>query len=137
MLILITFVLLTIWSALVYNVYSIFRPFINTMGDIQHYNIAYYWAISSIERAELVLRYHTAWFEWSWGWLWTTPIGPSSDKKIENFWLLSKWDNWILRNIKSKLKSNTLPNEGEWNIDYELQRTWTDYGGPSKNFNKL
>jgi len=137
MLILIVFVLLMIGSALTYNVYSIFKPFINNLWNIQNYNIAYRWAMSSIERAELVLRYHIAWFEWSGWWINNTEWWPDSDKKTNEFWLLSISKNWFYRQIKSKVNGNTIPSNWNWNIEYDLQRTGTDYGGPSKNFNKL
>ena len=142
MLILIVFILIMIGSALTFNIYSIFRPFIQTLSNIQHYNVAYYWAISSIERAELVLRYHTAWFEGSWGWEASNDFWPSSDKKIANFWLLSKAQNWMWWEIKSRITSNGsttvyLPKPWKWNVDYELRRTGTDYWWSSSWFNKL
>ncbi len=137
MLILIVFILLLIWVALTYNVYSIFKPFMENLWNIQHYNIAYYGAISSIERAELVLRYHVAWFGGSWWWIWSTDIWPSSDWKISNFWLLSKWNNWILWQIHSRVNWNTLPQPWNWNIDYDLRRTWNQYWWSSSWYNKL
>jgi hypothetical protein len=45
------------------NIYSIFTPFIDNLQDIKDYNMAYYGAISSVERAELTLKYHESGFE--------------------------------------------------------------------------
>ncbi|MBU0625904.1 hypothetical protein KKG31_06130 [Patescibacteria group bacterium] len=38
------------------SVYSIFFPFITNLGEIGNFNTAYYGAVASIERAELVLK---------------------------------------------------------------------------------
>jgi len=130
MLILITIVLLIIWSALVVSVYSIFWPFISNLWDLKNYNIAYYGAISSIERANLILKYHWAGFEWSWWWIWATWIWPNNDKIANNFWQLVKNWNWAWYEIKSRVNWE-LPWNNNWNIPVDL------WDNSSKNYNKI
>lgn len=115
------------------NLYSLFLPFITTLWDIRQYNIAYYWAISSIERAELVLRYHSAWFEWTWWWIWTTNLWWSeSDDKINDFWLISDENNWMRWNIKSR-SAWSIPEPWKGNIDLQLRDTLSQ----SQDYNKF
>ncbi len=122
-------------AAISYNIYSIFSPYYETLKDIKDYNIAYYWAIASIERAQLVLKFRKAWFEWSGWWIWNTNFWPNSDQKIENLWFLSKQNNWTYRQIKSRVSS--IPEPWKWNIEQQLQYTWDNYWWNSKDFNKL
>lgn len=133
MALIITLVLLTIWAALMINVYSIFEPFLNNLKDVKDYNIAYYWAVSSIERANLILRHHTAWFEWSGWWIGNTKFWANSDTFSWAYWVLysptSK--NWMSRSISSLNTWGSIPKAWLGNVDYDLQWTW------SKNYNKL
>lgn len=131
MLIAITLVLITIWIAFVTNMYAIINPFVTNIWDIKNYNIAYYGAISSVERAKLVLKYHQPWFEWSGWWLWTTAIWPWSDKINTWFSLISSQNNWMWYDIKSILTGWSIPQAWNWNIDIELRGTW------SENYNKI
>lgn len=128
MLLLIVFILLLILSSLIFNLYTIFQPFIKNLWYIHHYNVAYYWALWSIERALLALKYHSAWYEWSWWWIWWNKWHVS-DHKV-NIWILSIWNNWILREIKSRTNW-LIPIPNEWNVDYDLSGTW------SENYNKI
>jgi hypothetical protein len=52
-----TLVLLAIAIGILVSVYSVFFPFMQNLGTVQQYHQAYYGAVSSLERAELVLRY--------------------------------------------------------------------------------
>ncbi|MEF2175479.1 MAG: hypothetical protein V3575_03310 [Candidatus Absconditabacteria bacterium] len=133
MALIITLVLLTIGAALMTNVYSIFEPFLNNLKDVKDYNIAYYGAVSSIERANLILRHHTAGFEGSGGWLGDTKFGPNSDTFSGAYGVLYSPNtrNGISRSISSLNTGGTIPKEGFGNIDYDLQ------GSGSKNYNKL
>jgi len=56
---LLAFVLIIIvtWLAILSSIYSIFAPFVGSFWDIVDYNVAYYWAISAVERGELILKY--------------------------------------------------------------------------------
>lgn len=133
MALIITLVLLTVWAALMINVYSIFEPFLNNLRDVKDYNIAYYWAVSSIERANLVLRHHIAWFEWSGWWLGNSSFWPNSDAFSWAYWVLYNPNskNWISWTITSLNTWWTIPKVWFGNVDFDLQ--WSD----SKNYNKL
>jgi len=57
MLLIFVIVLIVTGLAILFSIYSIFIPFSDSFKDISDYNIAYYSAISSIERGGLVLKY--------------------------------------------------------------------------------
>ncbi len=140
MLILITIIFIVIWTLIMGGVYSIFSPFINNVKNIADYNVAYYGAISWIERAELALKYHWPWFEWSWGYIWdaaSNQWGPDEDKKAGlagiNFGKLTKSSNGFYRDIKSRT-SWLVPKTGKWNVDLEFQLS---SDSQAKNYNKL
>jgi hypothetical protein len=57
MLLIFIFIVIIVGVALVMSIYSLFLPFINSLGEIKMYNIAYYGAVSSLERAMLTLKY--------------------------------------------------------------------------------
>ncbi|MDR0369823.1 MAG: hypothetical protein LBH96_04920 [Candidatus Peribacteria bacterium] len=65
MVIFIVVLLLILGVALVGALYSSFLIFYSSFGDTIEYNKAYYAAISSLERAELVLRYRSPGYEGS------------------------------------------------------------------------
>lgn len=52
-----TLVLLVVAIGILVSVYSVFFPFMQNLGTVQNYHMAYYGAVSAIERAELSLRY--------------------------------------------------------------------------------
>jgi hypothetical protein len=118
MLIAFVILILIILSGILVSMYSTFMPFLENLSDIVEYNVAYYWALSSIERWSLVTKYKWPWFEWSWWYIWDTPYGPNSDNKIWDFWRLNYPDNWMLRTIHSKTRM--IPNTWAWNIEYLL-----------------
>ena len=126
MVIFIALVLVIIWASIMAWVYAVINPFVNELWNIQRYNQAYYGAIASIERAELILRWHTAWFEWSWGWLGNDNYGPDSDYNSslikEKFWgklaMKSFW-NWIFWSIKN-MTNGIVPQPGKWDLDPDI-----------------
>lgn len=135
MLLAFTLVVLVIWTALLLSVYSIFQPFIKDLWDIKDYNIAYYWAQSSIERALLSLKYHQWWYNASSGYSWV-------NNATVNFWNATDFKSattlWKLSNLQSSMfwsiNSQTLwtiPQAGQGNIEAGL--AWTN----SENFNRL
>ncbi len=106
-----------IWFVLVFSIiglalavalYSSFLPYFSLLSDIKNYNIAYYGAQTAVERSLSVLRYREAWFEWSGGWVWTTPSWPVSDYQNE----------YLSDNIRS------LAREIQWRTDGVIPRTW-------------
>ncbi len=132
MLLLTSIVLLVLWTTLMMNIYSVFNPFIENLWDIKDYNIAYYWALSSVERAELSLRHHEAWFEWTWGWIGGTNLWPASDyNDKDDFDKAWKRQNWMYRNISSRISWNAIPET--WNSNIEPALRWAD----SEDYNKL
>ncbi len=87
--------------------------------------MAYYWAVSSLERANLTLRYHEAWFEGSWWRAWTTTFGPSSDYISGSFWFLSKQQNGMRRQIWSRTVS--IPATWDGNVSVLFNAESKDY----------
>ncbi|MBS8122235.1 hypothetical protein [Candidatus Vampirococcus lugosii] len=135
MLILLALIIVSIGGAIVFTVYSLFNPFIENMGDIKNYNIAYYGAISSLERGNLALRYRDAGFEGSGGWTGTTDFGPNSDHLKNDYGRLATQNNSMYWEIKSR-EGITIPSAGDGNVDLALQYTGTTYEH-SKDYNKL
>lgn len=109
--------------------YSVFSPFTQNIWDVIDFNSAYYWAIGGIERANLVLKYKSPWFEGSGGFFGTTTFGPQSDQISGTFGSLKKANNWFVWKIRSR--TSTIPGSGDGNVDY-LLATWD-----SANFNQL
>ena len=126
MVIFIALVLVIIWASIMAWVYSVINPFVNELWNIQRYNQAYYGAIASVERSELVLRWHIAWFEWSGWWIWNDNYGNNSDHNSDLinekfFWKLSMrsfW-NWIFWSIKN-MTDWIVPGTGKWNLDPDV-----------------
>lgn len=80
-----TLVLLVVAVGILASVYSIFFPFMQNLGTVQQYHTAYYGAVSSVERAELALKYRNPWFVGS-GWFTSSECyGPSSDCTVDMF----------------------------------------------------
>lgn len=125
-----TLVLLVVAVWILASVYSIFFPFMQNLGTVQQYHQAYYGAISSVERASLVLKYRSPGFQWSGGFIGSTHYGPLSDYTPE----LLPWDTqWFHRNIISR--TTTIPSSNMWNVDslfaasdsYDYNQIWYSY----------
>lgn len=127
MLLIFAFILLGIGVGILVSIYSIFLPFIKNLGEIGDYNTAYYAAISSIERGELVLKYRQPGFEGS-GWYNSgTNWGPQSDYKTWAFGFINANTNNGMRWSISSRTTN-IPNTGHGNIEYLLaDQTSADY----------
>ncbi len=104
--------------ALTVNVYSIFSPFIQQLGDITDFNQAYYGAISSLERANLALRYHYPGFEGSWWKIDNTVIGPISDQDLSRYGRLNNGANWMVWQISSMSNWNIPSDKGNIDPDF-------------------
>lgn len=109
--------------------YSVFSPFTQNIGDVIDFNSAYYWAIAGIERANLVLKYKSPWFEWSGWFIGTSGYWPLSDQIWGVFWSFKKANNWFVWKIRSR--TSAIPGSGDGNVD-SLLATWD-----SSNFNQL
>lgn len=123
-----TLVLLVVAVGILSSVYSVFFPFMQNLWTVNQYHMAYYGAISAVERAELGLRYRSPWFVWSGWFLWSTGYGPTSDYTPE---LLSGAQQWFWWTIDSR--TNRIPNTGMGNTDPML----SDPSSDSKNYNQL
>jgi len=125
-----------IWASLLASIFALINPFTAQLWSIQRYNIAYYGAIASVERAELVLRWHEAWFEWSWWFINKQIFWNSSDYKnniikkqyygqLALTWL---W-NGIFWKITSMTSWNIIPEPWHWDLDYDISS--------GQNYNRL
>ena len=129
--IILALMLVMIWAQVISSIYALINPFIEEMWDIQQYNVAYYWAVASVERAELTLKKHTAWFEGSWWWLgnnnfWPTTDFSNIDKKY--FWFLAFTGNgygmyWDIKNLN---KDWMVPEPWKWDLDPDVS-SWNNY----------
>lgn len=88
--------------------------------------MAYYGAVSSIERGELALRYRLPWFVWSGWFIWSTGYGPLSDYTPE---LLSGPQQWFWWTVDSRTTS--IPRTGMGNTDPMLSDP------TSKDYNQI
>lgn len=104
--------LLALWVWLFLNVYASFFPFLESIGHISDYNVAYYSAISAVERWMLVTKYRAPGFAGS-GWVsaWTGR-GPASDQSLF-FVTGDSQGNWWAVNSRT----TTIPGSGEGNVD--------------------
>lgn len=126
MLIIIAMMIVMIWAQILTWLYATINPFIDQLWNIQRYNVAYYGAISSVERAYLTLRWHEAWFEWS-GWrIWTNTFWNSSDhntdiKTMKYRWQLTldNFKNWMSWDVRS-MTDWTVPKTWRWNLDWDI-----------------
>lgn len=94
-----------------------FFPFFENLKNISQYNSAYYAAIASVERWELVLRYKNPWFQWTGGFEYNAWIWPVSDKNWD-FGIVNSAGNGMRWTINSRTKS--VPSPGWWNVDVML-----------------
>ncbi len=133
MTILITLIVVMIWATLLSWIYAIMNPFTQQLGSIQRYNIAYYGAIASVERAELVLRWHEAWFEWSWWFIdkktyWNSSDYQSSIIKKQYYGQLALTWLWngIFWKVTSMTNWNVIPEPGHGDLDPDIS-SWENY----------
>lgn len=115
-------VLLAVSFWILISVYSMFFPFFENLKNISEYNAAYYAAISSVERWELVLRYKQPWFQWTWWFVNGSIIAwsPVSDNNLD-FGVVNNGSNGMWWNIESRTKN--IPTLWWWNVDFMLA-TW-------------
>lgn len=117
-------VLLVIWTTIGLLVYSTVLPFVETLGTIKFYNSAYYGAVSSVERAQLVLRYKEPGFEGT-GWrIGPNNVGPQSDHNNNDMWQLWQTRNRMFREISSR--TSTVPTLWTANTPHIFKETNND-----------
>lgn len=147
MLIALVIILLLIWAAVVWSIYSNFMVFYSNFAESENYHKAYYSSISALERAELVIKQRQPWFQWNWWWkineTWSewSFDGWGSDKIIQKFSYLSnngssKNTSTIFRDINSR--TSRIPNELDGDIDSMLSYTDpNNSSNNSENFNMM
>lgn len=96
------------------------------LWTVSNYHIAYYGAVSAVERAELTLKYKLPGFVWSGWFLGTTWFGPISDYTPDFF---SGDQKWFWRTINSRTTS--IPASGMGNTDSMLSTS------DGKNYNQI
>lgn len=137
MLLTLVIILVLIWSAVVWSIYSNFLVFYENFTETENYHRARYASTAAVERAELVTKQREPWYMWSWwrilgelSFTWNSP----SDKLISGFSYLSN-DN--TENNKSSLfrkinsRTDKIPSEWKGNVDKLLS---TD---DSPNYNMM
>lgn len=104
--------LLSLWVGLFLSVFSAFFPFLQNIRSITDYNVAYYSALSAVERWSLVLKYRAPWFEWSWWVMEWTARGPLSDQGDFFVSGVNQGNRWSVTS-----RTTSIPNPGEGNVD--------------------
>ncbi len=121
---------MALWAAIVGALHSSFLAFSLNFSDTIEYNKAYYSAVSSLERAELVLRYRSPWFQGSGGWIGSETFGFTGDSQLTGFSYVSK-DNQNGLRWEIKSRASQIPGTWQGNVDRMLVT------GDSLNYNML
>lgn len=133
MLVTLIIILLLIWAAVIWSIYSNFVVFYSNFFETENYHKAYYASIAALERWELVTRQRQPWYVWSGGfilWNWTWEYRDSLGNLINNNW----WSDWSLQwfsylwdnaNVSSVFrtvnsKTNRIPATWNWDIERML-----------------
>lgn len=135
MLLLLIIILVLIWAAVIWSIYSSFMVFYSNFSESENYHKAYYTSISALERWELVVKQRAPWYVWNWWFI----LGNNkwsysnwwSDKKMDNFSYL--WNHPDISTIHRTINSRTsrIPSEWKWNIEAILS------ANDSKNYNMM
>jgi hypothetical protein len=144
MLIALVIILLLIWAAVVWSIYSNFMVFYSNFAESENYHRAYYNSIAALERAELVIKQREPWYIWYWGWklggvnkwsydeLWPKEWG--SDRIIDkNFSYVSDEHSQNISSIYWYINSRTTKIPMEWNWDIDTMLSDTD----SEDYNMM
>lgn len=153
MLITLVLILLLIWAAVVWSIYSNFLVFYSNFNESENYHKAYYSSIAALERAELVIKQRSPWYVWNWWWIlgettWTWSIMTNwwSDGIIKNngFSYLSN-NGYPEKNTSTvfwDINSRTTRIPAEWKGDIETMLAYSNPTNPndpenSNNFNMM
>lgn len=119
-------ILLLIWAAVVWSIYSNFLVFYSNFNESENYHKAYYNSIAALERAELVTKQRSPWYEWNGWWKigeakWEWSIAKWwSDGVIPNFSYLSNSESTDnTSTVFWDIKSRTTRIPAIWNGDIE------------------
>ena len=131
MLVILIIILILLWAAVIWSIYSNFLVFYSNFSESENYHKAYYASISALERWELVVKQRQPWYEWSgWviGWIWTWSFS-WSDTSLS--WFSYLWDHKDESSVFRSINSLTerIPATWKWDVERMLS-TWD-----SKNYN--
>lgn len=142
MLAILIIILVLLWAAVVWSIYSNFLVFYSNFSETENYHKAYYASISALERWELVTKQRQPWYVWSGGfknWMWTWSIHNSdwwSDRSLS--WFSYFWDNKdqtsVFRTVNSRTKR--IPAEWKWDVERMLSYNSND-SADSNNYNMM
>ncbi|MFA5747777.1 MAG: hypothetical protein WC872_01555 [Candidatus Absconditabacterales bacterium] len=128
MLIVLTVILLAIFSGILISIYSNIFAFNFDLQNTINYTSAYYGAISSIQRAQLVMDNKKPGFVGSGGFFGNNKFGPQSDQFSGDFGNYTKEGNGLRWEI-TESRTNSIPISGGGNVP-------NIYSNPdSNNFN--
>lgn len=137
MLLLLIIILILIWAAVIWSIYSNFIVFYSGFSESESYHKAYYASISALERAELVTKQRQPWYEWEG---WSDISWSPSDKSLDGFSYL--WDNGNKTSVVWTIDSltNRIPAEWKWDVEWLL--AYEDSSNPnnpenSNNYNMM
>lgn len=135
MLVTLVIILLLIWAAVVWSIYSNFLVFYSNFSESENYHRAYYTSISALERWELVVKQRSPWYVWSGGfrmWTWMGSYNNWWDDSSLT-WFSYLWDNPSISTVfwTVESKTNRIPAISGWNVEWMLS-TWD-----SVNYNMM
>ncbi len=132
MLLVIIITIIATGAVIVWALYSAILPFFGILGSTADYNIAYYGAIGSTERALLSLRHHVAGYEWRWGFSGSTAVsGVTADLITSNFGSITRNSAGSMQRSITSLTDGLIPQGSGWDVERLLA------GTGSKEFNML
>ena len=130
MLLALIIILILIWAAVIWSIYSNFVVFYSNFSESENYHKAYYASISALERWELVTKQRSPGYVWSGGfkmWSWEGVNGWWSDKNLSDFSYL--WDNADVSSVFRTVNSRTTRIPSRWNGDVEWMLSADDSSG--------
>ena len=135
-------ILVLLWAAVVWSIYSNFLVFYSNFSETENYHKAYYASISALERAELVTKQRQPWYAWSggfvkWDWTWSTNNTDWwSDSSLSGFsyYWNDKNDTTVFRDINSR--TTRIPAEWKWDVERMLSYNSNDSEN-SNNYNMM
>lgn len=138
MLAILIIILVLLWAAVVWSIYSNFLVFHSNFSEAENYHKAYYASISALERWELVTKQRQPWYIWSWGfilwtWQWWDPTNNDwgSDKSLSGFSYL--WTNKDVSSVLRSINSRATRIPATWKWDVERMLSADD----SNNYNMM
>ncbi len=134
MLLALIIILILIWAAVIWSIYSNFVVFYSNFSESENYHKAYYASISALERWELVTKQRSPGYVWSgwfimWVWKWGDPTINDwwSDKSLSNFSYL--WSDDSVSSVFRTVNSRTTRIPSRWNGDVEWMLSAEDSSG--------